>query len=103
VRKWGIQCREVLAWLLVLCLTACVSSPRTPVPATLQTKPRSRGWAEPIRFWGDQLPPNADQMVKGHLRERWRDPLLTALTIFIALLLIVLAPLRTNQIPSVQS
>lgn len=28
------------------------------------------------------------------LRERWRDPLLTALTILLALLMFVLAPLR---------
>ena len=36
------------------------------------------------------------------LRERWRDPLLTALTIMLALLMFVLAPLRAEQIPGAQ-
>jgi Ion channel len=36
------------------------------------------------------------------LRERWRDPLLTALTILLALLMFVLAPLRAEQIPGAQ-
>jgi hypothetical protein len=36
------------------------------------------------------------------VRERWRDPLLTALTILLALLLFVLAPLRADNIPGVQ-
>jgi hypothetical protein len=36
------------------------------------------------------------------LRERWRDPLLTALTVLLALLLFVLAPLRADNIPGVQ-
>lgn len=37
-----------------------------------------------------------------HLRERWRDPLLTALTILLALLMFVLAPLRADDIPGAQ-
>jgi hypothetical protein len=37
-----------------------------------------------------------------HLRERWRDPLLTALTILLAVLMFVLAPLRADDIPGVQ-
>ena len=36
------------------------------------------------------------------MRERWRDPLLTALTILLALLLFVLAPLRADNIPGIQ-
>lgn len=36
------------------------------------------------------------------LRERWRDPLLTALTILLALLIFVLAPLRAEQVPGAQ-
>jgi len=36
------------------------------------------------------------------LRERWRDPLLTALTIMLVLLMFVLAPLRAEQIPGAQ-
>ena len=36
------------------------------------------------------------------LRERWRDPLLTALTVLLALLMFVLAPLRAEQIPGAQ-
>ena len=36
------------------------------------------------------------------LRERWRDPLLTALTTLLALLMFVLAPLRAEHIPGAQ-
>jgi Ion channel len=36
------------------------------------------------------------------LRERWRDPLLTALTILLGLLMFVLAPLRAEQISGAQ-
>lgn len=36
------------------------------------------------------------------LRERWQDPLLTVLTILLALLMFVLAPLRAEQVPGVQ-
>jgi hypothetical protein len=36
------------------------------------------------------------------LRERWRDPLLTALTLLLALLMFGLAPLRAADIPGVQ-
>ncbi len=38
----------------------------------------------------------------GELRERWRDPLLTALTGLLLLLLFVLAPLRAENVPGVQ-
>ena len=33
------------------------------------------------------------------LREHWRDPLLTALTILLALLMFVLAPLQAERVP----
>jgi len=36
------------------------------------------------------------------LRERWRDPLLTVLTVLLAVLMFVLAPLRAEQIPGAQ-
>lgn len=36
------------------------------------------------------------------LRERWQDPLLTALAILLAVLMFVLAPLRAEQIPGAQ-
>jgi uncharacterized membrane protein len=36
------------------------------------------------------------------LRERWQDPLLTVLTILLALLMFVLAPLRAEHIPGAQ-
>jgi hypothetical protein len=36
------------------------------------------------------------------LRERWQDPLLTALAILLALLMFVLAPLRAEHIPGIQ-
>ncbi len=68
VRKWCARGRGALSWLLILCLAACAGGPRTPVPATLQNQAEVEGMgAEPIRFWGDQLPPNADKMVK----EKW--------------------------------
>jgi Patatin-like phospholipase len=52
--------------ILVISLAACVT--RTPVPAALQSQAEVAGMgAEPIRFWGDQLPPNADAMVQ----EKW--------------------------------
>jgi hypothetical protein len=38
----------------------------------------------------------------GELREHWRDPLLTALTILLALLIFVLAPLQGERIPGAQ-
>lgn len=37
-----------------------------------------------------------------NLRERWQDPLLTALAILLALLMFVLAPLRADHIPYIQ-
>jgi hypothetical protein len=37
-----------------------------------------------------------------NLRERWQDPLLTVLTILLALLIFVLAPLRAEHIPGIQ-
>jgi hypothetical protein len=36
------------------------------------------------------------------LRERWQDPLLTVLTVLLALLMFVLAPLRAEHIPGIQ-
>jgi hypothetical protein len=36
------------------------------------------------------------------LRERWRDPLLTALTLLLALLIFVLAPLEADAIPGIR-
>jgi len=36
------------------------------------------------------------------LRERWQDPLLTALALLLALLMFVLVPLRAEQIPGIQ-
>lgn len=36
------------------------------------------------------------------LRERWQDPLLTVLTILLALLIFVLVPLRAEHIPGIQ-
>ncbi|ODA66139.1 Ion channel [Methyloligella halotolerans] len=36
------------------------------------------------------------------LRERWRDPMLTALAVMLTLLLFVLAPLRAERIPGAQ-
>lgn len=61
-----VDFRLGLACILVLCVTACVS--RTPVPLALQNQAEVAGMGtEPIRFWGDELPPNANQLVK----EKW--------------------------------
>jgi predicted acylesterase/phospholipase RssA len=49
-------------------LAACASLPRNPVPFGLEDQATVVGMGpERIRFWGDQLPPNADAMVK----EKW--------------------------------
>ncbi len=50
-------------------LGACAAAiARNPVPAALESQAQVVGMeAESIRFWGDQLPPNADAMLK----EKW--------------------------------
>jgi hypothetical protein len=58
---WAI----LLAFVLAGCAAAMV---RNPVPASLEGDVEVVGMGPtPIRFWGDQLPPNADAMV----REKW--------------------------------
>jgi len=54
---------------LGLALASCAAAiERNPVPAALEADAQVVGMgAAPIRFWGDQLPPNADAIVK----EKW--------------------------------
>ena len=61
--------RVVLALLVAGTLAGCASAiARHPVPASLEDQAEVVGMGEsPIRFWGDELPPNADAMVK----EKW--------------------------------
>lgn len=55
--------------MLALGLAGCAAAiARNPVPAALESDAEVVGMgATPIRFWGDQLPPNADALVK----EKW--------------------------------
>ncbi len=61
--------RGLWALLLALALAGCAAAiARNPVPASLEGQAEVVGMGpSPIRFWGDELPPNADQMVK----EKW--------------------------------
>ncbi|MEZ5827404.1 MAG: patatin-like phospholipase family protein [Hyphomicrobiales bacterium] len=57
-------------WLaLGVALAGCAAAiARNPVPPSLESEAQVVGMgATPIRFWGDQLPPNADAIVK----EKW--------------------------------
>jgi Patatin-like phospholipase len=54
--------------MLALALAGCATSLRNPVPPALESQASVVGMGTaPIRFWGDQLPPNADAIVK----EKW--------------------------------
>jgi hypothetical protein len=61
--------RVLRALLLAGALAGCaVAIARNPVPAALEGSAEVVGMGPtPIRFWGDQLPPNADALVK----EKW--------------------------------
>lgn len=61
--------RVVWALLVAGALAGCASAiARNPVPATLEGQAEVVGMGQaPIRFWGDELPPNADALVK----EKW--------------------------------
>jgi Patatin-like phospholipase len=61
--------RVVWALLVAGALAGCASAiARNPVPATLESQAEVVGMGQaPIRFWGDELPPNADALVK----EKW--------------------------------
>jgi Patatin-like phospholipase len=54
---------------MALALASCAAAiARNPVPPALESQAEVVGMgAAPVRFWGDQLPPNADAMVK----EKW--------------------------------
>jgi Patatin-like phospholipase len=56
-------------WLLALALAGCGAAiARNPVPASLENQATVVGMGpSPIRFWGDELPPNADRLVQ----EKW--------------------------------
>ena len=61
--------RAASASLLALALASCAAAiARNPLPVALEGEATVVGAGPtPVRFWGDQLPPNADQMVK----EKW--------------------------------
>ncbi len=61
--------RVLPALLLALALAGCAAAiARNPVPASLESEASVVGMGPaPIRYWGDELPPNADAMVK----EKW--------------------------------
>src|SRR3990170_457084 len=61
--------RVLWALLLVVALAGCAAAiARNPVPASLEGDVEVVGMGPaPIRFWGDQLPPNSDALVK----EKW--------------------------------
>jgi hypothetical protein len=66
----GGALRRVLgALLLAIMLAGCAAAiARNPVPPSLEGEAQVVGMGPaPIRFWGDQLPPNADALVK----EKW--------------------------------
>ncbi|MEX1059771.1 MAG: patatin-like phospholipase family protein [Methyloceanibacter sp.] len=57
------------ALLLAVALAGCAAAiARNPVPASLEGEAEVVGMGPaPIRFWGDQLPPNSDALIK----EKW--------------------------------
>lgn len=57
------------ALLLASALASCAAAiARNPVPQSLEGDVEVVGMGQaPIRFWGDQLPPNSDALVK----EKW--------------------------------
>lgn len=61
--------RVLLCLTLAGALAGCaLATARNPVPPALESQASVVGMgAAPIRFWGDQLPPNADAIVK----EKW--------------------------------
>lgn len=61
--------RVVWALLVAGALAGCASAiARNPVPASMEGQAEVVGMGQaPIRFWGDELPPNADALVK----EKW--------------------------------
>jgi hypothetical protein len=54
--------------MLAVGLAGCAAAARNPVPLSYEDQTEVVGMgAETVRFWGDQLPPNADALVK----EKW--------------------------------
>jgi hypothetical protein len=66
LRVMGVRVGRVVSGVvLALALAGCATSLRNPVPAALESQASVVGMGSaPIRFWGDQLPPNADALVK---------------------------------------
>jgi hypothetical protein len=64
--RWGPAFAIILPALAVAgCATAIA---RNPIPPSLESSAQVVGMGpEPVRYWGDQLPPNSDSMV----REKW--------------------------------
>jgi len=65
--RWALA-RVSCLIVLVLTVAGCAAAiARNPVPPTLEDDAQVVGMATPVRFWGDELPPNADAIV----REKW--------------------------------
>lgn len=85
--------RVLLGLVLVLPLAACAASVvRNPVPLGLESQAEVVGMGPaPVRFWGDQLPPNIEAMVdekwaqvraaRPELLAKGRRPLVTSLSV----------------------
>jgi predicted acylesterase/phospholipase RssA len=69
VHRWRWALRAGCGVALAVGLASCAAAiARNPVPLGLETQAEVVGMGpEPVRFWGDQLPPNAEDMVK----EKW--------------------------------
>ena len=66
MRWWGSE--VVLCGALGIALAGCATMARDAVPAAFENDAVVAGMgATQIRYWGDQLPPNADALVK----EKW--------------------------------
>lgn len=67
-KRLGSILRLAYCCALALALAACAGGLRDPVPVGLENRAVVAGMGSaPIRFWGDQLPPNANALVK----EKW--------------------------------
>jgi hypothetical protein len=69
VQRWRRGLQVACSLALAVCLGACAAAmARNPVPLALESDAQVVGMGPtPIRFWGDQLPPNTEAIVK----EKW--------------------------------
>ena len=69
MQRWRRGLQVACSLALAVCLGACAAAmARNPVPLALESDAQVVGMGPtPIRFWGDQLPPNTEAIVK----EKW--------------------------------